>query len=997
MSNTGKPLAEYPLLERINTELYERAGQLSGREGGYYVDLPTTYVDIAHTFHSVVEGTNTGEPIVTYGTSYCAADIKEVLQLAMLQQTMLDAGIPTSQIFMEYFIDPNAHTSGELLRGMERDLGLSSDTFMSMPFTICDGTNTLCTNFEHVSPQFVSKPSAADICQIQGLDSRIQDLMLQVCELEEIKTLGDWRVEIDRRCISDLYQRLGISPEVISVVPFHSRLTNPEITISDICRYINSVDQDLVPEVQRIFAGSHDSALNAETQSPLVMRIVLPDGRRVGIDTKLNCIGWDEFGGRVVLTNPTIYQFISNIVEQPIIDVYSETSLQPSGLGYYALLELNQAGKGPIVMPIDDYETARGPLSMALAAEHLKPIVMPKGLVGLSLPSGGTDFDSTPDVLITLLMQESDITQLKNHVDTMTSILKSSNITAVSGVTVSLQGEVSEPLMYKSKRTVLQLAEMLPEFVTRWNVPGLSPVSLHCDFTSEMLPTTLLALDPDRFATLMFPTFSNVGSLESYNARLSWLGMLQSLGYEIIDHDTGEDLLYAVTQGLQTIAHCLELGHELASKVDASLSADQWKLYWYNSSQATLAAIDTHFPDLSVNYNIHEAFLNVETPDDAKKASNMLDAALDEAIIYYTRLWFTQNRPDDVKDIDKQFHACNMCRREASSIYKLRGVLSRGDLGISTEALSALSPNTLTVIKASLNAFTGDIPDTYLDNNKGVNLCNIMNSLKCYEHGLVGSFSAEDAQTAYTELTAMYDALGIDVEHAQTEERQTVRGMSKPTKIIAAMFDLNIDSLHFAQQFEGDVSALTLHLEHLNTVFWEEVNTLCSLLGMEPIPVNLTPYKRGAPTTAFNYLYEQLQERCVVIARLADLSNNDSNIFPMLHGLLNGATLSELQIDANTVATLHDQLLRAQSNTLLTPIREDARMLWRNFNASDGSLTTALQDKLNLEALVYNEVNLPINAATEDLQALAEDVSVRYAQWWCAVAKKVLQGTSLES
>ena len=874
-----------------------------------------------------------------WGTSFCRADIKEVIQYFSLSKALEAEG--KTGMKAAYFIDANAHTTGELLEATARDFNLDEQELIQTldlqprPLPLDYPTQHMTGEMVRMSNNLLLPPAFYDAPDANVFDSLNNASMGEVLDIWRAAALetqgqsfGDWRIAVDRLSIRRLAEKMGVDPDFIQVVSMTDIINAvPNMTTRHVTTAVEDMWTRIKPEVQKGLMGEMAEDVDNEDM-PMVFRLVLPDGRRIGINTQFRPI---DLATREEVTDVPFAQEVSAAISRQlgynqslsshtIQEAFSRYPMQFSGLGYYlftkVMAESNlNAAQFPrmnqISMIIDDYEQSVGPTAAGVALrerEAVVPLSMPKGLVGIRTDRQ-IDFDTTPDVSTLLALPDSELSHVSTFIESTATTLRSDDIGSATGLVIDMRaGQVSEVTRIASRRQMLAISG------TENNGVGAADIN-----TSELsyaqerfLPPALMALRPENTNTVLT---GYIGTHDNVTAGMQVLDSAIIVGDKLGVPVPPQARLYHHL--LTRLDALLTTGEEIAEEIEhKTLSPEEWILYWQNNIKAqTIAAVESGLGVIGVSA---DTIRSMEGARDYAQSLNVSYRSIAEDQIV---AGIRSERSEYVVSLNQTVQETERLLREYQALQQFNGLLGRlGNQGITPGELVR-----------SVNASSKDF--------------------KVVE-AMVDAYTAQK-QAALTEVS----------QQGKKAKQDKVRVLITPEDI-------------------------QLMLSQARTAFTGSFERLQLVIPAEkPITEAVKENGRLHPDTTRHL--DVCRQRVADVVLMADVTKaTDENL--------------RIYLDSGVPAELRQQLKAEWEGRLHQLVSE--RMVqyndaldrhWKSLNqqtqVGGTHLQTKLDRKLALEDRIHFEVIQPKTDYEDQLKALYLQVQTEYRTWWNSVAKGLLK------
>ena len=394
-----------------------------------------------------------GEAKTVYGTSFCRADAKEIVQLAAQMKYLKKLGLSPKDQKAVYFIDPYSHTTYELLDVMARDYGLDPH-FLNKVFV------NPFSNTDRVPGQLpvaMQKAPTREMLSTLNLPEEVVKIMQEALDVNP-QTLGDWRIEVDKISAKKLFVALGLDPDLIKIVSFEEILSNrPDqnnLTIANLATNVKAAHETYAGTIAKHSGRNGDAVVqNLPSMLSIVGRnnekvLLLANGEVNVIKNGQRLKYADVAQGLSPQENAHYTRLKENIWNISIHDALKLGGVQLSGFGYYQALGLaieedEHSQDAPAAMIIlDDYENPDGPVA---AVTHTQQ----KGLYGVSsvkpLVGFNGDFGAAPDLTMLTLLPEEGIAVILAEIEYTASRMFLDDITAFAGVNITYDVQTKTP------------------------------------------------------------------------------------------------------------------------------------------------------------------------------------------------------------------------------------------------------------------------------------------------------------------------------------------------------------------------------------------------------------------------------------------------------------------------------------------------------------------------------------------------------------------------
>jgi hypothetical protein len=664
-----------------------------------------------------------------WGTSFCRADIKEILQYLSLSKALEAEG--KTGMKAAYFIDANAHTTGELLEATARDFNLDEQELIAilnlqprpLPLEYADqhtpATMMQMSNNLHLPPAFYDAPDIGAFDSLQNANmGEVLDIWRAAALETKGQTFGDWRIAVDRLSIRRLAEKIGADPDFIQVVSMTDIIAAvPNMTTRHVTTAVEDMWTRIKPEVQKGLMGVANEDIDNDDM-PMVFRLVLPDGRRIGINTQFRPIDLET---REEVTDVPFAQEAAASIRRPLTpnqglnahtiqEAFSRYPMQFSGLGYYlftkVMAESNMTAadyprSNQISMIIDDYEQSVGPTAAGVALrekEAVLPLSMPKGLVGIRT-ARQIDFDTTPDVSTLLALPDSEMSQISTFIDSTAQTLRNDDIGSATGLVIDMRiGQVSEVTRIASRRQMLAISSIESN--------GVQPAPVNTEgmtYSQErVLPAAIMALRPHNVNTVL------TGYIGSHENVTSGVQVLQSAQH--IAEGLGTELPHTVSDYLSYLSNLDSLltdGERIAEEIETVMTSEEWHAYWQNNikSQA-MAGMDT---GLGI---VQTAYSSVDTFEGARDYAQGLNRRYRTVAQEQIELELRAGRVDHAAEFNGHMQDANRLLQECQALQQYTGMLNRiGKQNITAdELLRSINSNTndFVIVARILDAYTAE-------------------------------------------------------------------------------------------------------------------------------------------------------------------------------------------------------------------------------------------------------------------------------------------------
>lgn len=443
----------------IKSEKYKLPGPIWG------------YENIKHTLEHL-EGYE-GSKLV-YGTSFCRADSKEVVQLIAAAKAL---GLKQ----VTYFIDTESHTLEELVLAYARDYNLNpEDIYLAILGYVPKSNDKIIA-----LPPGRNKPPSVSALEQLNLPPKVKSLWVESAKsLEGIKdaNFGDWIVLITQKQVDEVAEFLGYAGKV-KIEKFRQvkQITDAkDLTIKQIETYF---DEHVLPYYRKyafLSKASEEAVSTAATTGldesllpptyslaePTILKFVnAPKGTRIYITCRGNVVIYDENQTPIQAGEDPTYKEFLEIAEkvkgQTILYALEQYPLQPSGLGYYFIL--GQALKNAALI-MDNYERAIGPAAIAAAlyeTHRFYTAAMPKTLIGID-----GDFDNPPDLGLLTILDEDGRKNLLRVCSLAQNLIQTDDPSTFAGIDISYNPKTktaSAELSIANRHLAIKLQKLLEE------------------------------------------------------------------------------------------------------------------------------------------------------------------------------------------------------------------------------------------------------------------------------------------------------------------------------------------------------------------------------------------------------------------------------------------------------------------------------------------------------------------------------------------------------
>jgi hypothetical protein len=379
-----------------------------------------------------------------YATSFCRADTKEIAQAAAQVKYLEKLGLPHEDQKILYFIDPYSHTTDELLESMARDYALDPQTLKNLFINPISKSERDSGQL----PVAMQKPPTVELISELGLPNEITQLMLDALAVKP-KTLGDWRIELDRISAKRVFTALGIDSNLINVASFEEILADPSqengLTINSLAQNVKEAHESNARKIAN-YSGRNGDAIFENM--PAILSIVGKNKEKILFlaNGELNFIidgqryNFADISKKFSEQDVTYYTDLQQKINtMSIYEALKLGGVQLSGFGYYETLSLsleeNCHQNTPTAMIIlDDYENPDGPVSAVMHTQQkgaLYGVSSIKPLIGFN-----GDFGSAPDLTMLMLLSKEDMSNISAMIKHTADCMKNHDTTTFAGVNI---------------------------------------------------------------------------------------------------------------------------------------------------------------------------------------------------------------------------------------------------------------------------------------------------------------------------------------------------------------------------------------------------------------------------------------------------------------------------------------------------------------------------------------------------------------------------------
>lgn len=410
--------------------------------------------EIQSTYEVATGWEQFGGAKTVYGTSFCRADAKEIVQASAHIRFLESIGVPKEDQKILYFIDPYSHTTRELAEVMARDYGLNEQQLQEMFVQPIQSTERDPCQL----PVAMQKAPTLDALQRLDLPEEVMQIFTDALTVDS-STLGNWRIAVDRISAKKTFEKLEIDPDLIDVVSFESILVNrPEntnLTVATLAEQVREAHTTHAKSIAK-YSGRNGEAI--ENNLPSMLSIVGNQGEKLLFDAdgSLHII---KNGNRFKFTDvahklsdkdrETYINLQESVMNMSILDALRIGGVQLSGFGYYETLGLAMEEdktdqEKPVGMIIlDDYENPDGPvtaLTHTRSKNTLIGVSSIKPLVGFN-----GDFGAAPDLSMLTLLSPEDTAVIQNETKYTAHAMVNSDIRTFAGVNLTYDAQNKRP------------------------------------------------------------------------------------------------------------------------------------------------------------------------------------------------------------------------------------------------------------------------------------------------------------------------------------------------------------------------------------------------------------------------------------------------------------------------------------------------------------------------------------------------------------------------
>lgn len=536
--------------------------------------------DIIQAAQSIEGWKEIGDPWVIFGTSFCRADSKEIIQMAMLwlfyesHRNELDS--KNNQV--AYFIDPNGHTTQELFAAMTADLRFAPGELNAIQLHPIGELNSYSHQLAAdglLPPSFYLAPSIEELKRL-NINEEVKQLFIQAALSPQVKTMGDWRIQLDQLSIQRLLQKLGLPPSAINVMStgnIHN--VSPDISLLSLANEVKGAWSQYKGSFDANSSNQNESELNQPL--PIILRLITKNGERIGIDVNFQprTLGENQ---QSLSHEPELRQICESLKFMSLQQSMNAFPIQLSGIGYYTGFSL-MAGAHDInrrpksCFALDDYEKWSGPLIACMKMRQnndLSPICMPKGLVGVTTPDHQITFDSPPDMITMASLGDEAYEKLRLMIGTLVEVMETNDMASKVGIVIDPDsGQVVEASFIANAPTSLGLIQK-NEFSSNgiYDVRGLSLMD------ARKMIRYLQIFDTGKLNQLFF-SFPK-SERNDLMGRKKLLVRIQKLFGIDLNGSAELQKIYSTLHDVQ------QLGERLSLEADEQLSEKDKLKYWRN-------------------------------------------------------------------------------------------------------------------------------------------------------------------------------------------------------------------------------------------------------------------------------------------------------------------------------------------------------------------------------------------------------------------------------